>query len=140
MRTRPVSLAMLACIAACQTDGPTELGSLVGSVTLQQVIRLTPASPAPNEVLTIESVVINRGAQPVVFTSRICGLDTKGDLELTISLFMCAGYSMHGTLLPGDSLAGFDARVVASTPGQYTLHVRHLLDPERWVEVPVDVR
>jgi len=141
MHTRPVSLAVLAFIAACRTDGPAGLRSSTGGVgTLQQVIRLAPDSPTPNQVLTIESLIINRGAQPVEFTSRICGLDTKGDLVLTGSLLMCAAYSMRGTLPPGDSLSGFDARVVASSPGQYTLRVRHLIDPERWVEVPVEVR
>jgi len=140
MRPRPVSLAILALIAACQTDGSAGPRSPTGGVTLQQVIRLAPASPTANELLTIESVIINRGAQPVEFTSRICGLDTKGDLALTGSLLMCAAYSMRGTLSPGDSLDGFDARVVASAPGHYTLRVRHFIDPEQWVEVAVDVR
>jgi hypothetical protein len=136
-----VSLAGLALIAACQTDRPAGLRSPTGGVrTLQQVIRLAPDSPTPNQVLTIESVISNRGAQPVEFTSRICGLDTKGDLVLTGSLLMCAAVALRGTLPPGDSLHGFDARVVASSPGHYTLRVRHLIDPERWVEVPVDVR
>jgi hypothetical protein len=140
MRTRAVSIPILALLAACQTDGPAGLRSMTRDATLQQVIRLRPATPAPDEILTIESVVINRGTQPAELTSRICGLDTKGDLALTGSLMMCAGYSMQGTLPPGDSLTGFDARVVASAPGHYTLRVRHLLDPERWVVIPVDVR
>jgi hypothetical protein len=132
---------VLALIAACQADGPAGLRSSTGGVrALQQVIRLAPDSPTPNQVLTIESVIINRGTQPVEFTSRICGLDTKGDLVLTGSLLMCAAYALRGTLPPRDSLHGFDARVVASSPGHYTLRVRHLIDPERWVEVPVDVR
>ncbi len=141
MRTRPVSLAVLTLIVACQTEGPTGLRSPTARARwLQQVIRLAPDSPTPNQELTITSVIVNRGALPVEFTSRICGLDTKGDLVLTSPLILCAAYSMRGTLAPGDSHIGFDARGVASSPGHYTLRVRHLIDPERWVDVPVVVR
>jgi hypothetical protein len=31
-------------------------------------------------------------------------------------------------------------RVVSSPPGQYTVRVRQLIQPEAWVEVPVVVR
>lgn len=140
MQTRVV--AAVAAIIGCQGAGqPTAPGvPQVIAPVLVQVVRLTPEQPAQNQELVIESVIINRGPLPVDFTGRLCGLDTKGDLELTGSLLMCAAYSMRGELASGDSVVGFDARVVASRPGRYTLGIRHLLDPERWMEVPVAVR
>ena len=141
MRTRIIPTALLALALGCQTDQPTATRSLgVVARNLVQIVRLSPEKPVRNQVLTIESVIINDGGRLVDFTSRICGLDTQGDLALTGSLLMCAAYSMSAHLAPGDSIQGFDARVVTSPPGRYMLRVRHLLDPERWVEVPVEVR
>jgi hypothetical protein len=106
---------------------------------LEQTVQLFPAEPAQGEELHILSVVVNRKSDSAAVQSRICGLDTKGDLELTGARFMCAGYSIDAALAPGDSVTGNDFRVVASAPGQYTLRVRHLLTPDTWVEVPVVV-
>jgi len=141
MRTRAMQAIAAAIAVGCQARQPAanEAAQLIAP-NLVQVVRLTPEHPAQNQEMVIESVIINRGTVPVDLISRVCGLDAKGDLELTGSLLMCAAYSMHGHLAPGDSVRGFDARVVASRPGRYTLRVRHLLEPERWVEIPVEVR
>ena len=107
---------------------------------LEQTVQLFPAEPSQGEQLRIVSVVVNRNAASAEIVSRICGLDTGGNLALTSSGFMCAGYSMDAELAPGDAVTGNDVRVVASAPGRYTLRVRHLLVPDAWVEVPVVVR
>jgi hypothetical protein len=107
---------------------------------LEQTVRLSPADPAPGDTLEIASIVVNGTAAPVDVASRICGLDLETPLPLTNPFISCAGYSVHGALAPGDSLQGFDRRVVSGLPGTYTLRVRHLLNPDVWVEVPVTVR
>jgi hypothetical protein len=133
MRPRHGSLALLGLAIGCQpapsVDAP--------AARLEQIVRLSPASPATGQVVRIQSTIINRGTSPIDVTSRTCGLDTNGDLELSGSLLMCAAFSRQVTLVPSDSLSAFDARTVTSPPGRYTLRVRHALDPERWLEVPV---
>ena len=51
----------------------------------------------------------------------------------------CAAYSRSLVLAAGDTVTGSDIRVVSSPPGQYTVLVRQLVQPEAWVEVPVVV-
>lgn len=139
---RATAVAVFVGLLGCS---PREPVSPVGarSVTVQgleQTVQLFPAEPAHGDELHIVSVVVNRKAESAAVVSRICGLDTNGDLELTGSRFMCAGYSMNIALAPGDSVTGNDFRAVASAPGPYTLRVRHLLVPDAWVEVSVVVR
>jgi hypothetical protein len=110
------------------------------SVPLDQVVRLSPAVPESGAILTIASTIRNWGTTPLDLSSRICGLDTAGKLELSGSLLACAGFSRQVRLLPSDSVTAFDARVVTSPPGRYTLRVRHALEPERWVELSVVVK
>jgi hypothetical protein len=133
-----ISLAGLACRAE-----PTPLTGPSGLVTpqgLEQSVRLSPAEPAPGDTLDIASIVVNRSADPVGVVSRICGLDLETPLQLANPFVRCGGYSMQGALPPGDSVQGFDRRVVGSEPGSYRLRVRHLLNPDVWVEVPITVR
>jgi hypothetical protein len=135
MHPRLGSLALLGLAIGCQPTASLD----APAPPLEQVVRLSPAAPTTGQVLRIHSTIINRGTSPIDVTSRTCGLDTKGDLELSGSLLMCAALNRQVTLIPSDSLSGFDARVVNSPPGRYTLRVRHALNPERWVEVPVVV-
>jgi len=134
-----LSLATIACSGtpSASLTGPKVVVTPQG---LEQTVRLSPAEPAPGDTLDIVSVVVNGTAEPVDVSSRICGLDLESSLKLTNAFLSCAGYSMQGALAPRDSLLGFARRVVAGEPGEYTLRVRHLLDPEVWVEVPVIVR
>lgn len=139
--SRTAALAVLVGILGC---GPREPVGPVGarSITVQgleQTVRLFPAEPAQGDELQIASVVVNRKRVAAAVVSRICGLDTTGDLELTGSRFMCAGYSMNAALAPGDSVTGNDSRTIASGPGRYTLWVRHLLVPDAWVDIQVVV-
>jgi hypothetical protein len=106
---------------------------------LEQTVRLTPATPAPGDTIEIASIVVNGTAQPIDVESRICGLDLESSLKLTDSFIRCAGYSMQGALAVGDTLQGYDRRVVGGIPGTYVLRVRHLLNPDVWVDVPVTV-
>jgi hypothetical protein len=136
MRTPLGSLALLGWAFGCQ---PVRSLATPPGARLEQTVRLSPTTPTTGQVLRIQSTIINRGTSPIDVTSRTCGLDTKGDLELSGSLLMCAAFSRQVTLMPADSLSAFDARVVTSPPGRYTLRVRHALDPDRWVELPVAV-
>lgn len=109
--------------------------------SLEQTVAITPRQPIPGDRVWISSIVINRGGDPKQVESRICGLDLEADVDLQwTSAVACAGYSTQGDLPPGDSLLGGDRRIVGSPPGEYSLRVRHLLDPEVWVEVAVRVR
>jgi hypothetical protein len=87
-------------------------------------------------------MIVNDGASPVALSSRVCGLDYEGSLELTHppEVLKCAGVSQASTLAPGDTARVGDLMRVASAPGTYTLRVRHALDPERWVSLEVVVR
>jgi len=140
MRTTLVvlSFATIACgTPPASLTGPRVVITPQG---LEQSVRLTPAEPAMGDTVQIASVVVNLTPEGVAVSSRICGLDLESALSLTDPFIRCAGYSMQGALAPGDTLVGFDQRVVSGLPGTYTLRVRHLLDPDVWVEVPVNVR
>jgi hypothetical protein len=134
-----LSLATVACgTQAAPLTGPRVVVTPQG---LEQTVRLSPAEPKTGDTLDIRSIVVNGTAAPVDVVSRICGIDLETTLNLTsTSNVACGGYSVQGPLAPGDSLLGFAGGVVASGPGQYTLRVRHLLDPDVWVDVPVTVR
>lgn len=131
-------VALLGCNAA-QSLAPGVAHQLIAP-GLEQTVRLTPAVPTSGGQLQIVSVVTNRSADAVAVTSRICGLDTGGDVVLVTARMACAGYSVQITLAPGDSVAGGDVRVVASPAGRYTLRVRQLLAPQLWLDVPLVVR
>lgn len=129
-------------IIACGT-GPASLTGPRVVITpqgLEQTIRLSPAEPATGDTLIIASTVVNGTGAAVEVTSRICGIDVETTLKLSGPNLSCAGYSMHGELAPGDSLLGSALGTVASGPGTYTLRIRHLLNPDVWVEVPITVR
>lgn len=139
-RAQPICLVLLGLVSACQSDrASSNLAGLRG-LRIEQSVRLTPDSPTSNRVVTIASAIISHEASPLDVTSRTCGLDVAGDLDLGGSLLMCAAFSRRTTLTPSESLTAFDARVVTSPPGRYTLRVRQLLDPEHWTEVPVVVK
>jgi hypothetical protein len=142
---RKVSLGALGALFACADGGPAAPEGLrrvlVGHRLEQQVV-LTPAAPRAGDALSVRSLVRNRGPGSVQFEARVCGLDWRTDLQLTPPhLFRCGAYSQSGSLAPGDTLIQGEALgTVTSSPGSYTLEVRHLLDPNVWVRIPVAVR
>jgi len=81
--------------------------------------------------------VVNRGS-PKAVEARICGMDVRG-VELE-TLIACDGYSMTRNLAEGDSVVTWERGIVRSGAGSYQLHLRHLLNPERWVGVELLVR
>ena len=109
---------------------------------LVQTVTLTPSGPAPASDVEIRSVIVNRNIQSIALTSRICALDYAGSLVLTNSpaVLKCAGYSASAALAPNDSVVTSDLMRISSARGQYQLRVRHAVDPEQWVSVPVVVR
>jgi hypothetical protein len=140
--------ALLALVAGCSGGTPTANLSSESDVTravmpgLEQRVTLTPSELVSGENVQIQSVITNRGSQVVQLESRICGLDLAGDLELSFppGFGVCDGYSMHGTIAPGESRSSSELRRVDSKPGTYTLRVRHAVQPELWVEMRVVVR
>lgn len=132
-----LSLASLACNAG--PEAVTAPKVVITPQGLEQTIRLTPTAPSPGDTLAITSIVVNGTGAAVNVTSRICGIDLQTTLKLSGTGLACAGYSMQGPLAPGDSLLGFAGGVVMSGAGTYTLRLRHLLNPDVWVEVPVTV-
>jgi len=140
MRTTVVLLSFATIACGPQPAPVTGPRVVITPQGLEQTVRLSPAEPASGDTLDIVSLVVNGTGAAVDVTSRICGLDLETSLQLTNAFISCAGYSMHAALARGDSLQGFARRVVAGPPGNYTLRVRHLLNPAVWVDVPVTVR
>lgn len=111
-------------------DGP---GGLV------QTVRISRSEPATGDTVWIESTITNQGSQPVHVKSRICGFDLETNLRFAPQV-RCGGHSMQGPLAPGDSLRSAEGGVLTSGPGTYSVRLRHLLDPERWVSLRITVR
>lgn len=138
-----ICLGLAAACGESSTGSVSDLESGFAVVTtgdLEQRVTVTPAVLALGEQLVVASEVLNRGSISRTLTSRICGLDLETTVELTGSLLMCAGYSMRGDLEPGHTTRSFDAVVVTSGHGKHTLRIRHLIEPEVWVSVPIVVR
>jgi hypothetical protein len=142
-------LALIAFLSGGCRDTPTDSGSpsdgtaLVGRFgSLVQTITIEPAAPAPGENVVIRSVIVNRGSRVVTLSSRLCGLDYDGSLELAwpADIGKCRAYSGRDELAPGDSVVGHDLMEVTSPPGRHLLRVRHALEPEAWAELSVNVR
>jgi hypothetical protein len=154
MRTRAPRLALLLLpaallgLAACDDLDPfepgwdEELDSYVVTVRtsqgLRQEVRISEIEPFPGDTILIESVVTNRSTSPLTVELRTCGLDLQGDLALAFTP-NCRGYSEQITLRPGEVRLQWQEAVVRSRPGRYTLRVRHLLEPETWVRLRVEV-
>ena len=109
-----------------------------GDGNLIQRVVLSSSSPAKGSVLNVTSIVYNYGVKRDV-TLRTCGLDFSG-LLLVDNAVHCNAYSVKATMAPNDSIAQSDIRTVAANAGDYTLKVRHLLDPERWVQLKLHVK
>jgi hypothetical protein len=103
-----------------------------------QTLEFSHMRPAPGDTLRITSVVVNHGRARSI-EARICGLDLATDLELRDPFGRCGGYSMKGTLAAGDTLHSSEMGVVESGPDVYRVRIRHLLDPERWIRVNIEV-
>ncbi len=139
IRTTLVLLSL--SIIACGTQPASLTGPrvVITPQGLEQTVQLSPAEPKTGDNLIITSTVMNGTGAAVDVVSRICGMDLETTLKLTNSGVACAGYSMQGALTPGDSLVASTGGIVTSGPGQYTLRLRHLLNPDVWVDVAVTV-
>jgi hypothetical protein len=145
-RLARAAVAGLLVLAACGDGSPVSDPSLsqpgVGGIQaagFHQTVTVQPAGPASGGQMTIRSEVIYRGDLARDATFRVCGLDVDTDLKLSGSLLECLGYSATRRVAPGDTLRGVLPVVVLGPPGFYTLRVRHLLDPEVWVSLPLHV-
>lgn len=150
LRGRAAAGAWMLMLAGCAFAEPlrpgedVEPGVVVREQPVQpglvQTVRVSPARPAPGDTLQITSVVRNRGTGAVEVVSRVCGLDLETDLALGDPFGRCLAYSQQRPLAPGDSVREQESKTVLSRPGSYTLRLRHLLQPEQWISVPLAVR
>ncbi|HUP89146.1 MAG TPA: hypothetical protein VM100_07350 [Longimicrobiales bacterium] len=109
-----------------------------GDGNLVQRIVLSNANPNKGSVIDVRSTIFNGGVKRDL-TTRICGLDIGG-LDLVDTDAHCAGFSQHITLATNDTISQTDRRTVNAAPGEYTMKIRHLLEPERWVELKLHVK
>lgn len=109
-----------------------------GDGNLIQRIVLSSANPAKGSIIAVRSTIFNAGVKRDL-TTRICGLDLGG-LDLADTDMHCAGFSQRISLATNDTVSQTDRRTVNAAPGDYTLKIRHLLEPERWVELKLHVK
>lgn len=131
-----VTLAGLACEFGV-TNPDSNVARRVVVNGLEETLTLSPDVVRWGDTLIITSTVINQSAAAVAVVHRVCGLDLQTNLSLRQAYVTCAGYSASGDLNPGDTVVGVEQRVVAAAPGTYTLRVRHLLNPDVWLAVPM---
>lgn len=161
MKTRAllsVAAALLVALSACTDQTPTaapgdEPGlSPVESIRvldwtssgLEQEVKVTPARFRVGDTVTVRSTVRNTGTRGTLLEARICGLDVEGALDMEAVDPRCRGWSARRTLAPGESFTVEDRRVYrgALREGERggMVRVRHLLDPERWIQVELSPR
>ena len=143
--------AALLTAALCACGNPVEVEEIgpgfvrVSIGDLEQTVEVTPRDPKVGERIDIWSVVINRGDDQESPVAHLCELAVSGGtLELDVSPDPSSGRCMlsHGRigLSAGDStVLSSGPWEVVSEPGTYNVRVRHLLDPDVWVTVPVVV-
>jgi hypothetical protein len=113
---------------------------------LEQEVRVEPGSVRVGDTITVRSTIRNTASTGRQLESRICGLDVTSSLTLQVPGFRCGGWSVFHTVAGGASFTLEDQRVVIAAGGSgtsgnmRTLRIRHLLHPERWVEVQVELR
>ena len=145
-RSAAAFLAVLAFGVACDTasvvapadrvEGTAE--SAFGS-GLRQTVTVRPAVLLDGNDIEIRSVIVNVTSRVITITLAICSLDVGGTLLLTEipTIAHCAAYSGQSTLFPGDSVVMSDLQRFTVSRGAYVLRVRHALQPEHWISVPV---
>jgi hypothetical protein len=143
--------ALLLALSACGGGEPgattapeldpatRQASAAVGDLT--QTVTLSATSLHPGDVLELRSTVVNGGARPVVATTRTCGFDVEAPPGVRGPDFWarCGAYSMSGPLAPGESRTEQEHVVIGDRPDLHTLRVRHLVEPELWVEVKVRI-
>lgn len=99
-------------------------------------VTAAPAGSPYTAMLTATSTLVNAGSAPIRVSARVC-LALDADIETTASLdryeplVSCAAVSMATDLAPGQSIGPLEVQFgVRSPPGQYTLTLRHALEPE----------
>lgn len=145
---RPLVFAftLAGALSACRSSDalrpvttPTLARRIVGD-GLVQTIQLSSARVAAGDTIGITATLENRGGKVVHVTTVVCNLDTDGTVELMPPMMLCLAYSASLDLAPGESVTGHYAARIASPPGHYRLHVRHLLEPQSlWVNLPIEV-
>ena len=148
--TLPLTVTLALALAACGGSGPAGLsdvaslargaeGKATGPSGLEQRVvtgvEAPPAGSPYSAILVATSTLKNTGATPTRVTARVC-LVKESDFESTATLdrfeplVSCAAESMTKDLAPGETVGPIEVQFgVRSGPGQYTLKLRHSLDP-----------
>ena len=148
--TTLTTLAVLAVLAGCANGSPAapagailvgrQDGKASGPSGLEQRL-VTKVEPAPagsphTAILTATSTIVNTGPAPVRVVSRVCffqesDVASTAKLDRSEPLVSCAADRMTIDLAPGQSTSPMAVVFgVRSGPGDYTLELRHSLDPE----------
>ena len=141
-----VAVILLALLSSCSeaSTGPQSRAVVARdeSSGLEQRVTITPALPAAGDAVEIRSVITNTGTEPIMVSSRTCGLNYQGTLALLYpgGSAACGGFSTSGLLAPGESRTQSDFNRVDSPRGVYALRVGHAIQPELWAQLVVVVR
>lgn len=145
MRTsEAVALLGISLLVACSPPLEPRIDQNTGKSTAQeneggllQRVEITPGAPRTGDTLFIRSTIVNSGVSRQVEV-RTCSLDVRG-LNLQEYVGKCQAYSMHLALAANDSISQTDTWILRSTSGDHVVSVRHLLDPERWMDIKLHV-
>ena len=109
---------------------------------LLQVLHVSDTVPQRGDTLYFQSTVYNVADSTVTLHAKLACLDITGDLSMVdpVHFRVSECGSEIRPLIAGDSLIEGALRVVLSPPGSYTIWVRHLLEPDVSIEVPVRVK
>jgi hypothetical protein len=144
MRADPI-IALLALSASACSSGLDDTTSL-GVSNLEQHVSISPASPVVGDVLTVRSVIVNRGSSPAVvdhYSSenlRLSGIAFSGSNTDTLPGLGWTS-TVETTLTPGDSIVATRAtNPIASKAGDYLFFVQHVSSPAVGVTVHLKVK
>jgi hypothetical protein len=147
---RSTSVIALAALAAgCSSGNPygpgdarlgdSQNGRAIGPSGLEQRIVTKVDAPPPGSpytaLLTATSTLVNTGSASAHLTSRVClfleaDVETTAQLDRFEPLISCAALSAEGDLAPGRSTDLAVQFGVRSSPGTYSLKLRHSLNPD----------
>jgi hypothetical protein len=149
MPARILRLLILIACAACAGQSPLDTSGEAGPPRHERAIgpsgleqRLTVVVDPDDfrepgfHTLAVTSDVFNTGSASIPIKTRVC-LFTENDIQISAAadrfepLIVCGAVEQTIQLAPGASVGRMEARYrLRSGAGDYTIRVRHALDPE----------
>lgn len=144
MRPRARHLPLLALAAACAQGGysPTGVELVAG---LEQVVEVQTSADGARGSFAMTSTLRNTADAPVTVRLRSCYLrtsDLRGDrsgMDVYEPLMLCATSDHEVTLGPGESSETLTVSGTAPRGATYALELRHVVSPERWAPVSLEI-